>query len=68
MYEVQVITYEYEYASQTYDLYEALLRMAEANNCDNVLSAVLVDCSTGEVLLQTNEEHNICYISGVGDL
>lgn len=66
IYEVQVETYEAEYTHKIFGLDEAVAICAEAGLCDNVVSAVVLDCETGEVMFHINDGV-VIWVSGIGN-
>ena len=55
IYEVQVETYEAKYTRKIFGLHEAVAFCAEAGSCDDVVSTVVLDCETGEVMFHIND-------------
>ena len=65
-YEVKVETYDAEYAHKIFGLDEAVAVCAEAGSCDNVVSAVVLDCKTGEVMFHI-KGGVVIWVSGIGN-
>lgn len=63
-YEVKVKTYDSEYTHKIFGLDEAVAICAEAGSCDNVNTAVVLDCETGEVMFHI-DEGVIIWVSGI---
>lgn len=66
IYDVQVETYEVKYIHKIFGLDEAVARCIEAGACDNVKTALVVDCKTGEIMFHI-EWGVIVWISGIGN-
>lgn len=66
IYEVQVETYEAKYIHKIFGLDEATAACIEAGICDNVKTATVVDCETGEVMFHI-EDGVVTWVSGIGD-
>lgn len=66
IYEVQVETYDAKYTHKIFGLDEAVAICAEAGLCDNVVSAVVLDCETGEVMFHINDGV-VIWVSGIGN-
>ena len=65
-YEVKVKTYDSEYTHKIFGLDEAIAVCAEAGSCDNVKTAVVLDCETGEVMFHI-EDGVVIWVSGIGN-
>lgn len=63
-YEVKVKTYDSEYTHKIFGLDEAVAICAEAGSCDNVKTAVVLDCETGEVMFHI-DEGVVIWVSGI---
>ena len=66
IYEVQVETYDAKYTHKIFGLDKAVAICAEAGSCDNVVSAVVLDCETGEVMFHINDGV-VIWVSGIGN-
>ena len=66
IYEVQVETYDAKYTNKIFGLDEAVAICAEAGSCDNVVSAVVLDCETGEAMFHINDGV-VIWVSGIGN-
>ena len=66
IYEVQVETSDAEYTHRIFGLDEAVALCAEAGSCDNVKTAVVLDCETGEVMFHI-DDGVVIWVSGIGN-
>ena len=66
IYEVKVETYETNYIHKIFGLDEAIAVCAEAGSCDNVKTAFVIDCETGEVMFHI-EDGVVIWMSGIGN-
>lgn len=66
IYEVQVETYDAKYTHKIFGLDEAVAICAEAGSCDNVRTAVVLDCETGEVMFHI-DDGVVIWVSGIGN-
>ena len=65
-YEVQVETYEAKYVNKIFGLDEAVAACIEAGTCDNVKTALVMDCETGEVMFHI-DDGVVIWVSGIGN-
>lgn len=66
IYEVQVETYDAKYTHKIFGLDEAVAICTEAGSCDNVRTAVVLDCETGEVMFHI-DDGVVIWVSGIGN-
>lgn len=65
-YEVQVETYEAKYVNKIFGLDEAVAACIEAGTCDNVKTALVMDCETGEIMFHI-DDGVVIWVSGIGN-
>lgn len=65
-YEVQVETYEAKYVNKIFGLDEAIAACTDAGTCDNVKTALVMDCETGEVMFHI-DDGVVIWVSGIGN-
>ena len=66
IYEVHVETYNAEYTHKIFGLNEAITICVKAGACDNVKTAIVLDCETGEVMFHINDGE-VVWMSGIGN-